>query len=56
MEIVLIYESRYFKNFEKYLVKKSQKSRLSVDFDQTLTLCKIREEKGEKIVKKLYFF
>ena len=25
----------------------------SIDFDQTLTLCKIREEKGSKILQKL---
>ena len=27
----------------------------SIDFDHTLTFCKIREEKGEKILWKLYF-
>ena len=27
----------------------------SIDFDQTLTFYKINEEKGEKILRKLYF-
>ena len=27
----------------------------SIDFDYTLTFCKIIEEKGDKILRKLYF-
>ena len=40
----------------KYILRWKVKSQgQSIDFDQTLTLCKIREEKGDKILWKLYF-
>ena len=55
MEIILIYQRRYFKNFTKYLRKKVKSQGQSVDFDKTLTVCKIREKKDEKILRKLYF-
>ena len=33
----------------KYILRRKVKSQgQSIDFDQTMTLCKIREEKGEK--------
>ena len=48
MKVVKIYERKYFKKFEKKVEKKSQGQR--VDFDQTLTFYKIREENGEKIL------
>ena len=54
MKIVLVYERIYFKNFEKDLERKIKSLSQSVDFDETLTLCKIREEKGEEILQKLY--
>ena len=40
------------KNIWKRKVKSEGQS---VDFDPTLTFYKIREEKGEKILQKLYF-
>ena len=52
MEIVLIYERRYFTHFKIDLEKKVKSQGQSVDFDQTWTLCKIRERKGKK---KAYF-
>ena len=55
MKIVLVYERRYFKNFEKYLERKIKSQIQSIDFDLTLTFCKIIDEKGEKILQKLYF-
>ena len=50
--MILIYDRRYFKNLENDLTKKSQGQ--SIDFDQTLTFYKIIEEKGDKILRKLY--
>ena len=41
------------RNLKKYLEKKSQGQ--SIDFDHNLTFYKIREEKGDKILQKLYF-
>ena len=55
MKMVLIYEKIYFKKFEKYLETKVESQGQSIDFDQNLTFCKIREEKGEKILQKFYF-
>ena len=40
-----------FRVLKKCLKKQSQ----SIDFDPTLTFCKIREEKGEIILQKLDF-
>ena len=48
MEMVLIYNIRYFKNFKKYLGNKSQSQ--SVDFDPDFDFMKIREEKCEIIL------
>ena len=50
MKIVLIYERRCFKNFENIWRRKIKRQGQSVDFDQALTFCKFREEKGEKIL------
>ena len=50
--MILIYDRRYFKNLENDLTKKSQGQ--SIDFDQMLTFYKIIEEKGDKILRKLY--
>ena len=54
MKIVLIYERRYFKNFEKYLEKKLKTQGQRIDFNETLTFYKIAKEKGKKILGKLY--
>ena len=35
--------------------RKVKSQRQSINFDQTLTFYKIREEKGEEILRKLYF-
>ena len=43
---------RILKNIWRRNVKSQGQS---IDFDQTLTFCKIREEKREKILQKLYF-
>ena len=43
---------RILKNIWRRKVKSQGQS---VDIDKTLTLYKIREEKGEKILQKLYF-
>ena len=51
MEIIWIYERRYFKSFKLYFEKKGQ----SIDFDHIMNFCKIRQEKGEKILRKLCF-
>ena len=37
-----------------FLRRKVKSRGQSIDFDHTLTLCKIREEKGEKILQKIY--
>ena len=40
----------------KYILRWKVKSQgQSIDFDQTLTFCKIREEKGEKNITKIRF-
>ena len=40
----------------KYIWRRKVKSQgQSVDFDQTLTFCKIREKKGKKILQKIIF-
>ena len=43
---------KFLKNIWRGNVKSQAQS---VDFDQTLTFYKIREEKGEEILRKLYF-
>ena len=43
---------RILKNIWRRKVKSQGQS---IDFDYTLTLCKIKEEKGEKMLQKLYF-
>ena len=37
-----------FRIFKKIWIEKIKRLSQSIDFDQTLTLCKIREEKGEE--------
>ena len=40
----------------KYILRRKVKIQgQSIDFDQTLTFCKIREEKGEKILQNYIF-
>ena len=56
IKIVLIYEKRYFKNFEIIWRRKLKSQGQSINFDYTLTFYKIREKKGEKILQKLYFW
>ena len=43
---------RILKNIRR---RKDKSQCQSVDFDQTFTFSKIREKKGEKILRKLYF-
>ena len=43
---------RILKNIWRRKVKSQGQS---IDFDHTLTFCKIREEKDDKIFQKLYF-
>ena len=44
--------SRILKNIWRRKVKNKGQS---IDFDQTLTFCKIKEEKSDKILQNLYF-
>ena len=53
MKVILKYERIYFKNFENTRRRKVKSQ--SIDFDPTLIFKKIREEKGEIILQKLYF-
>ena len=44
-----------FRMLENISKRKVKSQGQSIDFDQTLTFYKIREEKGEKILQNLYF-
>ena len=48
-------EEDILRSLENMLRRKVKSQGESIDFDKTLTFYKIREEKGEKILRKLYF-